>query len=194
MGKGRGRRPNRRGRKLMVNYLTGLNIPKLLKDFKKTPIIHSLLEGKVNLSINESCINFSWIDGAPVFPQKIEIASMPCNYGGFRYFGVCPCCQKRVSTLYLFRDSLECRTCLNLCYRSQNRTLSDRLYSKEKEIEKRLEEGLWTRPKWMREKTIEKLRKEFFLTEEREQIANFFSFRSIKKVDWFIEEHGGLML
>jgi len=192
MNSGRGRRPNRTGSKSEIGQLYSLNIPRTLKKFKEAPGIYCIVDGKINLFITEHCITLKRTDENLLLTEKIEVFSMSCNYGGFRYFGVCPCCKKKVSALYLNTAYFACRTCLNLCYRSQNRTLSDRLYEKENKIEKKLNNDLFTRPKWMREKTFERLRQDFYLTEERQQLAGFFSMRTIKGVDWVLEERGGI--
>lgn len=50
----------------------------------------------------------------------IELTTTPCNYGGIRYWFLCPQCGKRVAKIY--RKSVGryfvCRTCNNLTYRS----------------------------------------------------------------------------
>ncbi len=49
----------------------------------------------------------------------IDFTSTPCNYGGKRYWFLCPVCGKRVGKLYLLPEGryYECRTCYSLTYR-----------------------------------------------------------------------------
>jgi len=56
----------------------------------------------------------------------IQLATTPCNYGGVRYWFICPlvvngqACNRRVSKLYLPPGAkyFGCRACYNLTYRS----------------------------------------------------------------------------
>ncbi len=192
-GMGRGRSlygRARRGVKLPITCLPGLNIPKLVKTIKKSPGSYSMLAGKVTISLSESCIKFEHADQSLLPIEKIDLSALPCNYGGFRYFGHCPSCQKRVSTLYLLGNSLECRKCLSLCYWSQNMTLRDRLYRKEKKLKDRIGKEQSIKPKWMREKSFQRLLNELFDTEERGDVADFFRSKSIWEVDCILKKHG----
>ncbi len=57
---------------------------------------------------------------------KIELVTTPCNFGGKRYWFICPLvidkkpCQRRVAKLYLpsGRQYFGCRHCYNLTYES----------------------------------------------------------------------------
>lgn len=51
--------------------------------------------------------------------HKIKIASTRPNYGGLRWWFVCPLCQKRKRVLYLSSSDYYCRECLKLNYKSQ---------------------------------------------------------------------------
>lgn len=50
--------------------------------------------------------------------QLIKLTTSSCNYGGKRYWYLCPKCQVRVGVLYrpLGDNSFECRNCKNLKY------------------------------------------------------------------------------
>jgi hypothetical protein len=57
---------------------------------------------------------------------KIKLAKTRCNFGGFRYWFVCPLvkdgkyCGRRVAVLYLVGKYFGCRHCYNLTYASRN--------------------------------------------------------------------------
>ena len=57
---------------------------------------------------------------------KISLTTTPCNYGGLRYWYICPLsvngryCGRRVGTLYNGGDYYGCRHCYNLTYNSRN--------------------------------------------------------------------------
>jgi hypothetical protein len=61
--------------------------------------------------------------GQPQFSQRIELQSTRPNYGGERYWFLCPTCRGRRTKLYLAKEAgaFACRTCLGLMYRSQYR-------------------------------------------------------------------------
>lgn len=60
------------------------------------------------------------------FDYKIPLTTTPCNYGGVRYWFICPWykngnyCGKRVGVLYKDGDYFACRHCYNLTYSSKN--------------------------------------------------------------------------
>jgi len=62
-----------------------------------------------------------------LFDYNVELEASPCNFGGIRYWFVCPVlhdgapCGERVAKLYLppNRKHFGCRHCYNLTYRSQ---------------------------------------------------------------------------
>ena len=59
---------------------------------------------------------------------KVQLVKTPCNYGGFRYWFICPIykngvyCGRRVGKLYLAPGTnyYGCRHCYNLSYESRN--------------------------------------------------------------------------
>jgi hypothetical protein len=68
------------------------------------------------------------------FRYKSILLSTACNFGGVRYWFVCPLskdglsCKKKVSTLYLGDSGFGCRHCYELTYESRNRPKSGRFY------------------------------------------------------------------
>lgn len=59
------------------------------------------------------------------FDYKIQLTTTPCNYGGQRYWFICPLvkdgevCGRRVRVLYKGGDYFGCRHCYNLSYESR---------------------------------------------------------------------------
>jgi hypothetical protein len=62
------------------------------------------------------------------FNYKIPLTTTPCNYGGNRYWFICPWykngkyCGRRVGTLYKDGDYFACRHCYELTYSSRNQS------------------------------------------------------------------------
>jgi len=83
--------------------------------------------------------------------EKIEtsvyIVKQPCNYGGFRYYFACPCCDAMVYKLYhpSLKSYFACRQCHNLTYAKQKYHLKSwdmfRFNCFDRKIEKLIAEG-----------------------------------------------------
>jgi hypothetical protein len=64
--------------------------------------------------------------GKKQFDYKVQLTTTPCNYGGVRYWFICPLskngvyCGKRVGVLYKAGDYFGCRHCYELTYSSKN--------------------------------------------------------------------------
>lgn len=60
------------------------------------------------------------------YDYSVSIVSTPCNYGGLRYWFICPLsrngyyCGKRVAELFIDGKYFGCRHCYNLTYSSRN--------------------------------------------------------------------------
>jgi hypothetical protein len=69
--------------------------------------------------------------GKKVFDYKIQMVSTPCQYGGVRWWFICPlvkggiACGRRIGVLYKGGDYFGCRQCYNLTYNSRNRNHKD---------------------------------------------------------------------
>lgn len=190
IGSGKGSRPKAwRSMKLKTSNLPGLCVPELMKMHKANPTSVFTFDG-VSLEIVESFVYTVSMTNEKLAVSGFNIISMVCNYGGVRYFGECPFCQKKVRTLYFAETLIACRHCLKMGYSSQNQTLSKRLCLKLKKVKQRISGNEWEKPKWMRKKTFAKYRELYFDLDEKEQIANFFSLRSIKKVDAYFRKYG----
>ena len=67
--------------------------------------------------------------------QTIYLTTTKCYFGGFRWWLLCPQCNRRARKLYLV-DRYACRFCHNLAYRSQRRNRHSPLYSAQKELDR----------------------------------------------------------
>lgn len=54
-----------------------------------------------------------------IVASSARLVSTPCNFGGWRYWFLCPICERRVGILYLKEYNIECRICANIGYESQ---------------------------------------------------------------------------
>lgn len=68
------------------------------------------------------------------FDYKVRLATTPCNYGGIRYWFICPLsksgvyCGRRVGVLYMAGNYFGCRHCYDLTYSSKKENRNYRLY------------------------------------------------------------------
>ena len=69
----------------------------------------------------------------------VNLAWMPCNYGGIRPFFTCPSrdCRRRAAILY-FGDRLNCRVCQNISYPCQRISPCDRSLARAQAIRVKL--------------------------------------------------------
>lgn len=192
----RGRR--KRSRKFALGDLPRLVLPDLIKDHKQSQNSHFILSWQdnkfsMNAVFDEEKIHLTGRHGITI-SMVIRIATFPCHFGGFRYFAHCPACDARVSSLFLYRNSNQtifaCRGCLKMCYQSQNKKLSTRLYWKYYDVKQKINNDPFKKPKWMRKKTFTRLRKEYFDLDEKEQIARMFSLRNNGEVDRIFNRYG----
>lgn len=76
------------------------------------------------------------------FDYKIPLTTTHCQYGGKRYWFICPWykngvyCGKRVGTLYKDGDYFACRHCYNLTYASRNTSRKYRNFVSLPDVEK----------------------------------------------------------
>lgn len=105
-------------------------------------------------------VNYSYRGKSYRYP--IQLTKTSCNYGGHRYWWLCPKCSKRVSVLYC-AGTYVCRHCLSVPYGSQLQQPIDRLFSRADAIRQRLgwqsgiAHGSGTKPKGMHSKTFDRL-------------------------------------
>ncbi|WP_312398992.1 hypothetical protein [Leuconostoc lactis] len=58
------------------------------------------------------------------YGNKIKLTTTSPNYGGVRYWFVCPICDERKAVLYNVRSSMACRQCANLYYPLQEKKIT----------------------------------------------------------------------
>lgn len=95
--------------------------------------------------------------------QSIQFTSTTCNFGGQRYWFLCPDCDRRVAVFYFVANRWTCRVCGRIRYSSQQENPAARLARRLRKIRSQLSAppGLWeppgAKPKSMHWKTFIKL-------------------------------------
>lgn len=180
-------RPSRGG-KALTSHCYSLDISESIKKYNKAPGV--CVYGKFGFVFDDDAILVKRLDGEKLLTEEIAVTTMPCHFGGLRYFGLCPLCQRQVRILYLRKSLLACRHCHNLSYHSKNVSFSTRLLLKFLEIKKKINGDEYTKPKWMRWKTFEKLKEQYFELDEKSQIADIYALRNNKSVDILFDQYG----
>lgn len=67
--------------------------------------------------------------------QMVRLTQTPCYFGGYRWWLLCPGCNRRVRKLYLIKQ-YSCRHCHNLTYRSRKRNKRSPTYPVIQELNK----------------------------------------------------------
>lgn len=191
LGSGKGTRCKAwRSKKRYITSLPEIPVSKLIHAHRGCPHNRFIL-GKLKCEIHPSSIRLEHAEKLPLDVSEIEISTFPCYYGGYRYYGLCPACNKSIKSLYVLDGTIPvCRVCLGMVYSSQNATFSYRLYMKLKSAKNQLNNDEWTKPKWMRKKTFEQLQAKVSELDEKRQIAHFFSLRNHRSVNRIYDEYG----
>lgn len=157
-----------------------------IKLIKQNDLLHPGTEGNlrwstgnettksgVDFSVHDDCMIFNCKykkDNGPweYIKQKVKFDFTSCNYGGFRYWFLCPGCGKRARILYGVGKYFLCRDCCNLTYGSKLESKADQANRKAQHIRKKL--GIKPRetifkPKGMHWKTFYKLKDELLRCE-----------------------------
>lgn len=94
----------------------------------------------------------------------LKVVQLDCMPHVSRYLFECPNCRTRKRFLCLMPKAIACRSCLKLAYKSQNATLSDRLNSKSKMLEQKLQFIIFpnSKPKGMHYKTFSRFFDEWY--------------------------------
>lgn len=95
-------------------------------------------KGGMKMTINDPTkkliFYFRYYKHFPIPEDGVVVCSIPCNYGGLRYFYLCPLCRKRYRHLYITQGKkhprLLCRKCCHLSYRTQSENECTRLATK----------------------------------------------------------------
>jgi len=190
-GSGKGtRRKAWRSKKRYITSLPEIPVSKLIHAHKDDPNNQFIL-GKLRCEIYPSSIHLKHEEKLALDVSEIEIRAFPCYYGGYRYYGLCPACNRCIRSLYVLDETIPvCRVCLDMVYSSQNATFSYRLYRKLKLAKNKLNNDEWTKPKWMRKDTFERLRVKVSELDEKREIANFFSLRNHRSVNKIFNKYG----
>ncbi len=96
--------------------------------------------------------------------ERIGLDSTPCNYGGRRWWWLCPMCGQRRAILYLLSERFECRTCCGLTYTTSQVSRWIRHTRKSSRIRHRLGCGVGEplrKPAGMHWRTFERLLAEY---------------------------------
>ncbi|HEX4839090.1 MAG TPA: hypothetical protein VFU89_01460 [Rhabdochlamydiaceae bacterium] len=184
------RRKAWRSKKRYITSLPEIPVSKLIHA-KRGDVDNQSTFGRLKCEIHPFSIHLEHDEQLPLDISEIEISAFPCHYGGYRYYGLCPACDRCARSLYVLDGTIPvCRICLGMVYSSQNATLSYRLYRKVRSVKNKLNNDEWTKPKWMRKKTFEQLRTEISELDEKREIANFFSLRNHRSVNRIYDEYG----
>jgi hypothetical protein len=191
LGSGKGtRRKAWRSKKRYIASLPEIPVSKLIHMHRSDPNNRCVF-GKLKCKIHPSLIHLEHAEKLPLDVSEIEINAFSCYYGGYRYYGLCPACNRCVRSLYVLDGTIPvCRVCLGMVYSSQNATFSYRLYRKLQSSKNKLNNDEWMKPKWMRKKTFEQLRAKVSELDEKREIANFFSLRNHRSVNKIFDKYG----
>ena len=111
-------------------------------------------------------------------PQSMDyqvwIERTPCNYGGTRPWFRCPRCQRQCAVIYGVASDghFGCRHCMRLAYSSEAEGSLDRLWRKQRKLERHLIEGEIT-PKGMHSRTYERIIDRINCVEEQKDVCFF---------------------
>ena len=94
-------------------------------------------------------------NGSEPFNCRVQIASTKPNYGGERYWFVCPRCGRKVAFLYGAMYFL-CRHCHNLTYKTQQVGFMDRMLELRNKYQNKVDKGGCKR-RWVHWCTYHKL-------------------------------------
>lgn len=194
LGSGKGTRHNAwRSKKRYITSLPEIPVSKLIHAYRDNRD-NQFIVGKLKCKVSSSLIHLEQTEKALPLVSVIEISALPCHYGGYRYYGICPACNRHVKSLYVLGETIPlCRVCLGMVYSSQNATFSYRLYRKLKSVKNKLNNDERTKPKWMRKRTFEKLRTKALELDEKQQIADFFSLRNHRSVNKIYKKYGSAL-
>lgn len=130
-GSGRYAAGYERGKQVVEQYTT-IDINQFKKYLNKSQKSQGIVENDKNtLSIKEIVVSPDELYISVFFRGKddlIYIDKTACNFGGWRHWFNCPCCNKRVGKLYHGHYGFACRECYNLNYTSQQFAKTDGHY------------------------------------------------------------------
>jgi hypothetical protein len=185
-GSGTWTRSRKRGtldalKRIEINYLKklgALNPPQSgVLSWTKNGQPHGYINFKsyhshIDLNFNFKSVNKN--EWQPV-EQRVFLSTTSCNFGGVRYWLICPNCKRRVGALCAADRLFLCRHCYDVGYDSQSENSFDRLNSKKDKLAKRIFEDYnkgrgRVKKKWMHQKTFAPLYQEYKRLEYRSMI------------------------
>lgn len=112
----------------------------------------------VNETASQLTVSYGWrrYDEREEVSLPVRLNTTPCNYGGVRWWFLCPCCNRRVAVLFIMGVMLRCVKCGRVSYASQRVDATSRAWTKQAKLEAKLIDG-WEKPKRMRWKTYARL-------------------------------------
>lgn len=122
------------------------------------------VQSKIGVSPSPGKVGLSYTVNGHAFNPVIDITTTPCTFGGARAWFRCPHCHVRCAKLFLRWGHFRCRTCQKISYQSQSEDQIGRLWRVQAKIERQLGDGL-ARPKFMRQKTYERLKAKYWQIE-----------------------------
>jgi hypothetical protein len=103
-------------------------------------------------------------EGQPV-TERVRLDSTPCQYGGERFWWLCPSCNRRSALLYLRSERFECRSCSKLTYTTSQASRWTRSARKSVELGRRIGvqvgTGYAVKPRGMHWRTFWRLHAEY---------------------------------
>lgn len=109
-------------------------------------------------------VTLSYTVGGEQRQPTIGLTTTSCTFGGSRVWFQCPRCHGRCAKLFLRGGHFRCRQCQQISYQSQSEDQIGRLWREQAKIESRLGVNL-SRPKFMRQKTFDRLRERYWALE-----------------------------
>ena len=108
--------------------------------------------------------------------QRIYFSTTDCNYGGKRYWLICPNCHRRVGILCGLDRLFLCRHCYKIPYGAQQESVLDRVLRRKHKIGERIfddyENGFgWRKKKGMHQKTFNRFYAEYRRLEYQSLLA-----------------------
>jgi|GEM_PF-5279050 len=89
-----------RGKKRYITSLPEIPVSKLIHAHRDVPSNNQFIFGKLRCEIRLSSIHLEHDEKLPLDVSEIEISAFPCYYGGYRYYGLCPACNRCGLNLY----------------------------------------------------------------------------------------------
>jgi hypothetical protein len=137
-----------------------------------------------------------YVADGELMDYRVQIEASPCQYGGVRWWWICPLSGRRAAKLYLPPDSnvFAARQIHRLAYRSQRDAKIDRTHARQRRLYGKLgaeydhhEQTPPARPKGMHHKTYERLTADLYAAMDAHDQAFMFGVSAIlarqKKAD-----------